>query len=462
MEVDSDLAYNLQLEEALNASRLYAASEAEVKRWQLDLSIQIHDRSLACEILSMPEDKWCEIGNNLNRPYGEGSSSSSNQQQACGFRSNQQFFGCRVYVKGLIDGLAGGIGVAICDSNGNLLFELGKTFSGEDRQWNALCVEMKALIEGLSIAVMLGLNRVTILTDNNLLYLHIFREFEIMVKSNVATLSDEIKLLLRKLTQPCATLVPEKDLELASAIARNAMAFNVNRISCSLCFEDTYMNQMFQISYCLHSYCVSCMLKHVEFKLLQGTLPRCPHVYCNSELKLDSCKKFLTSELSDLMNQRLKEASIPVEERIYCPYPTCSTLLSITELQTFVGSSDFVDDELGARKCPKCSGIFCVKCKVPWHGNMSCRDFLRLNPIPREEEDNKLKSLATQNLWRQCPKCNHMVSLAEGCYHITCRCRHEFCYTCGAEWKNRRSSCTCPLWDERNIVYDRRNPIPRR
>lgn len=45
-----------------------------------------------------------------------------------------------------------------------------------------------------------------------------------------------------------------------------------------------------------------------------------------------------------------------------------------------------------------------------------------------------------------------MIELATGCYHMTCRCGYEFCYTCGAEWKNKKATCTCPLWDEENIV----------
>lgn len=32
-----------------------------------------------------------------------------------------------------------------------------------------------------------------------------------------------------------------------------------------------------------------------------------------------------------------------------------------------------------------------------------------------------------------------------------CRCGYEFCYTCGAEWKNKKATCSCPLWDEDNI-----------
>ncbi|KAI3822472.1 hypothetical protein L1987_10062 [Smallanthus sonchifolius] len=82
---------------------------------------------------------------------------------------------------------------------------------------------------------------------------------------------------------------------------------------------------------------------------------------------------------------------------------------------------------------------------------MNCAEYKRRNPPPIVEESN-LKNLAARNLWRQCIKCKHMIELAAGCYHMTCRCGYEFCYTCGAEWKNKKATCSCPLWDEENIV----------
>jgi hypothetical protein len=39
--------------------------------------------------------------------------------------------------------------------------------------------------------------------------------------------------------------------------------------------------------------------------------------------------------------------------------------------------------------------------------------------------------------------------------HLTlgcCRCGYEFCYTCGKEWKNKKQTCSCLLWDERNLI----------
>ncbi|XP_041994224.1 probable E3 ubiquitin-protein ligase RNF217, partial [Salvia splendens] len=122
-----------------------------------------------------------------------------------------------------------------------------------------------------------------------------------------------------------------------------------------------------------------------------------------------------------------------------------------TELQGSKSGGEAIE-VLGCRKCPHCGGLFCINCKVPWHSNMSCSDFKTGNPSSSNEK--KLKSLATENLWRQCPKCSHMVSLSVGCYHIHCRCGHEFCYTCGAEWRNKKATCHCPIWDERNIEYE--------
>ncbi|XP_041989471.1 uncharacterized protein LOC121740888 [Salvia splendens] len=487
MADDSDFAFNLQLEEALTASLLdgtisspnadgvtydavfgpvlsdalqrddlykyecellnqYSTQAAE-KRLRLDLCRQVHDRAFACEISNIPEEEWRKIGDELQKPYGEGSSSSG------------KCWGFRVYVKGLVQGIVAGVAVVIRDDNGGSVFELSKGLSGKNQIIGEEMVELKALIEGLEAAVMLELKRVTIVTDNRLLYLHITGKNR-EIRETFAVLSNQIDLLLRKLGNPGASFVTRHDNVFAVELARKAIAFEVKRSAgssgtknlmktCTICLEDTDVDQMLLIAGCLHSYCLSCMSKYVHYKLLQGILPKCPNENCKSLLELDSCRKFLTPELFDIMCQRVKEASIPPAEKIYCPYSRCSSLLSKTELQ---GSKGDAIEVLGCRKCSHCGGLFCINCKVPWHSNMSCSAFKTGNPSSSNEK--KLKSLATKNLWRQCPKCSHMVSLSVGCYHIYCRCGHEFCYTCGAEWRNKKATCRCPIWDEHNIVYD--------
>lgn len=200
---------------------------------------------------------------------------------------------------------------------------------------------------------------------------------------------------------------------------------------------------MFSVNKCLHRYCFSCMRKHTEAKLHQGKLPQCPHEGCKSELEIETCKEFLNPELYDIMISRIKEASIPPSEKVYCPFSRCSALMSKTEVQDHAANSSIT----GMRKCIKCHRLFCINCNVPWHDNITCSNYMQ------PEHDAKLKSLATRQQWRQCIKCKNLIELAEGCYHIYCRCGYEFCYTCGAEWKNKKATCKCPIWDERNIIY---------
>ncbi|KAK4351509.1 hypothetical protein RND71_030822 [Anisodus tanguticus] len=546
-DFDPILAFQLQMQEAINASitinadnvigssnnnvtnHLFAEelsnyeqqvkdqqkAEAEMKKIEDDLNRRIHDQAFAKEIMSVPEVEWKETGDHLHRPYGEEGSSSGVTTQ------NGECF--RVYVKGLmgedVEEIVGvvvgkqlaGIGVAVCDPSGILVFEVSKALGkGAEKVLTDEVVELKALIEGLDVAVRGKLHP---------------------RKSNIAALVEQATSCLRKFPVCIPSLVTQNTVNLAIKLATDAIVSQVRgpadkslrksiTETCTICLQDTDIDHMFLINGCLHYYCFSCMNKHVEAKLLQGMLPQCPHEICKSELKLDSCKKFLTPKLYDLMSERVKETTIPITEKIYCPNSKCSMLMSKAEVQ--------ISAHGGARTCTKCHLIFCINCRVPWHQNMTCFDYRRLNPYLCVE-DAKLKSLATQSLWRQCVKCNHMVSLDEGCYHIYCRflassfpltflpnmvytnsirtlvklhlsldpprglgfepgngeipgrepfplngpyvgesglvtdlvlgCGHEFCYTCGAEWKNKKATCSCKIWDERNIIYaNRRQP----
>lgn len=252
-----------------------------------------------------------------------------------------------------------------------------------------------------------------------------------MKQKKIAMLITQVNLLQRKFSYCNPRLVARHDVKFAFKLARDAIVSqftmpaesssekNLNE-TCAICLEDTDINLIFSVDGCQHRYCFSCMKQHVEVKLLHGMVPKCPHEGCNSELLLDSCRKFLTPKLVEIMQQRKLENSIPVTEKIYCPYPRCSALMSKTEVLEY--SKELIGDsqQLGPKKCIKCHGLFCFSCKVPWHSGMTCSTYKRLNPIP-PAEDVKLKFLATRSLWRQCVKCNHMIELAEGCYHMTCR-----------------------------------------
>ena len=247
----------------------------------------------------------------------------------------------------------------------------------------------------------------------------------------IIALLDQVAVLRKKFTYFNLFYVTRHDIKFAIKFANDAINSQIKRHTnflhgnssketCIICLEDTDVEQMFSVDDCLHRYCFSCMKQHVEVKLLHGMVPKCPHEGCKSRLEIDSCEKFLTPKLIGIMGQRLKEDSIPVAEKVYCPYPRCSALMSKKEALEYANTASIGAVRAGARKCKTCNGLFCINCKVPWHAKMTCLEYVRSNPLPRAE-DAKLKSLATRNLWRQCVKCSHLIELADGCFHITCR-----------------------------------------
>ncbi|KAL8525514.1 hypothetical protein ACS0TY_014944 [Phlomoides rotata] len=447
----SDL-FSHELEQELKDQ---AISQSEFKKLKDDLHRRLHDHRVALDISRMPDEEWEDWGDEFERPFGEGSSKAV----------NTEIF--RVYFKGLVEEqfpegvIMGGIGVAICDSTDDLLFELRKPLvtTGTSRKY----AELRALVAGLNAALELELSRVVFYCDYYPTFKLVTGQWAAKQKK-VSALVNQISHLREKFTYCQPSVVPRTDIKFVFKLAREAIISQVNKATqlngpniketCVICLEETDISQIFSIDDCMHRYCFSCMRQHVEVKLLHGMLPTCPHEGCKTELKIESCSKFLTPRLIEIMSQRLKEASIPATEKVYCPFPKCSALMSKKEVleysrRVLVGPSE----RSGARKCVKCNDYFCIDCKAPWHNNMTCSDYKRRNPFPQQEEA-KLKRLAATNLWRQCVKCNHMIELAAGCYHMTCRCGYEFCYTCGAEWKNKKPTCHCPLWDEDYILDD--------
>ncbi|KAL6640646.1 hypothetical protein ACP70R_021769 [Stipagrostis hirtigluma subsp. patula] len=69
---------------------------------------------------------------------------------------------------------------------------------------------------------------------------------------------------------------------------------------------------------------------------------------------------------------------------------------------------------------------------------ISSDEATREEPSYAHREDARLQNLAKQRLWRQCVRCKHMIELAEDCYHMTCVCGYQFCYTWEKNGRTRK------------------------
>ncbi|KAG8964410.1 hypothetical protein FRC03_001811 [Tulasnella sp. 419] len=176
-----------------------------------------------------------------------------------------------------------------------------------------------------------------------------------------------------------------------------------------------------------HKYCLECIKQYITTELDRGregnvVFPiRCPECSWGEwEIPDDTAVKVLEAEHYERWHfQKLFEKT----NKYYCPNPHCSTLLDPTD-----------EGETRTKKaqCPLCRKRLCIPCRSLDHEGMSCSKNMRTQR--RKGIEGAAVKLARQRGWRRCPKCEVIVERISGCDHMTCKCRHSFCYRCGSDW----------------------------
>ncbi|KAI3323796.1 hypothetical protein HD806DRAFT_495616 [Xylariaceae sp. AK1471] len=186
---------------------------------------------------------------------------------------------------------------------------------------------------------------------------------------------------------------------------------------------------------CGHEYCRECLEHLFRDAIVDESLfpPRC----CRQAIPVNTNRLYLDGDLVQKFEEKAIELSTP--NRTYCHHPPCSTFIPPAKVKD------------GVAHCPECENQTCVTCKGAAHKG----------DCPFDEGLQQVLQIANEEGWQRCPKCSTMIALSIGCFHMTCKCRAEFCYRCGTPWKN----CACAHWDERRLldraaeIYDRgRNP----
>ncbi|EGX43136.1 hypothetical protein AOL_s00215g745 [Orbilia oligospora ATCC 24927] len=188
---------------------------------------------------------------------------------------------------------------------------------------------------------------------------------------------------------------------------------------CNICNE-TYQNYAVFTLKCKHRYCVECLRDHILHAFGQpgSELPRC----CGEALPLTYAGEVLMeSELNQLMDRRDAQES---SKQISC-----------------VGcKKDLLQGSIkdNSAYCIDCAKFTCIHCAKDLHDGI----------CPEDKDMAMLLETAKNEGWSKCGKCNHLVELTIGCFHMTCRCGHQFCYLCGVEWK----TCGCPSSSEHSVL----------
>ncbi|KAK4199696.1 hypothetical protein QBC40DRAFT_78957 [Triangularia verruculosa] len=198
---------------------------------------------------------------------------------------------------------------------------------------------------------------------------------------------------------------------------RRATPSSRTPIPCICCREDfSRENNTLQTLPCGHTYCQDCL----EVMIAQSTSdeskmpPRC----CTQPIPTSIIKNVLPRDKQQLFLKAVQQYSTPWENRIFCPNTTCGE---------FIPPAAKVDPKHPFEAvCKYCRTRVCVMCKRNAH---------RLGQdCPSDRELDTVLKIGENSGWRRCYKCRTLVELAQGCTHITCRCKAQFCYICGAVW----------------------------
>ena len=206
--------------------------------------------------------------------------------------------------------------------------------------------------------------------------------------------------------------------------------------TCNICFSEYKIEENCITLTCDHRFCSDCLCGHLKSKMTERkTKPKdlgCPS--CFAAIDHNILKSVLKDDhriLEEIMMKTLSQ-SILAEGEVFlkCPKGNCNNVLVL----------DINNKEIKEHTCEICGTEFCVRgCPQP-HKGQSCEQFLKWKE-ENDQGDQKFDLMAQQEKLRMCPKCKAWVQKIEGCNYILCRCKHEFCYVCGAHYPGHHSQC---------------------
>ncbi|KAA6409835.1 MAG: IBR finger domain [Lasallia pustulata] len=188
----------------------------------------------------------------------------------------------------------------------------------------------------------------------------------------------------------------------SESVLSHTTASEIPRRQCVACQERKHTFDVLEAP-CHHIYCRDCVSDLFQTSTTDESLfpPRC----CRQNIPLTLASDFLTSQFMDRFEE--KEIEFTTLDRTYCAQSTCSAFIP----------SHRIDGDRAS--CPMCHQDTCTICKGLSHDE----------DCPNDRALQNLLATAAEAGWRRCYACRRFVELEQGCNHMTCLCRAEFCYS---------------------------------
>lgn len=349
----------------------------------------------------------------------------------------------KLYFKGISvsgpgDSGSSGIGVVMERSISTAPMEVQKKLDFFADQSTA---DYLALMDGLVHVAQNKIRRVCAVTDSEILYNQIMHERGVenpllmALRMRILDYVKDLEFFVLNIAQNSTDLARALELaQVAIGVVSQSLKGDESTETCSICCENRLESMMMTLK-CSHKFCSHCLKAYVEEKVRSAQIPiRCPRLSCTHYISSLQCKSFLPVVSYESLERILAEAYAFYTDTLLCPYSNC--LVHLDSHECFSRRLCSSERRL---QCTSCQRYTCVDCLDPWHPSISCQVSQHL---PLDERD-----IASQRRTR-CLHCQTFIKPTHGCFHITCQCGHEFCYSCGAEYSDGQQTCKCTFHDE--------------
>ncbi|KAJ1301940.1 hypothetical protein OPQ81_000779 [Rhizoctonia solani] len=190
---------------------------------------------------------------------------------------------------------------------------------------------------------------------------------------------------------------------------------------CIVCLEKRDL--VLPTSLCTHGpvICLPCLEEYVIHAIRVGGLIRlvCPAVGCEQEMRREEVVKYIgeDEECLDRFNALKTQEMLENHPNFrWCTNAAC-------------GRGQIHPEGASIVVCDYCATLSCFLHQVPWHEGLTCEQYM-------VEQENMANNEYLTTRTKRCPKptCRFPIEKMSGCDRMTCRCGHQFCWACLADY----------------------------
>uniref|UniRef100_A0A914EGS7 RBR-type E3 ubiquitin transferase n=1 Tax=Acrobeloides nanus TaxID=290746 RepID=A0A914EGS7_9BILA len=183
---------------------------------------------------------------------------------------------------------------------------------------------------------------------------------------------------------------------------------------CRVCeTDDSESPTGFALSSCIHYFCLECW--HEYLTLDSTNSLECMEYDCSTSFHPEILSYYFKRDLVNKFIDVISTRRMMQKDFIECRQ--CGRV-------SFLKNFD-VNKSNDKKVVCDCGVVYCIDCKLRVHLPLTCEEKRMFT-----SKDNESNSIFHVSNDSKCPRCGSLIEKTEGCNHMTCICRFEFCYLC--------------------------------